>query len=217
MKGKLIVLEGVDASGKHTQALLLKKNLDKEGYGTEIIAFPTYDTSMGSLVKKYLHGEFGDLESLPPEIPAMLYAADRMQHKQAIQNRLSAGKILIADRYVQSNLYQAAKIQGEQSQGAFIQWLKQLEASLPAADQVIFFNVPTSHARKLMELRGRKPDLHEQDEAFLERVRQLYLKEAKRLNWIVIDGFQGNALRSKEDIAEDVLRVVKPVLTNKKT
>jgi len=103
-RGKFIVFEGGDGSGKQTQAKLLVKYLQREEKDVELLTFPQYDTPFGSLVAKYLRGEYGSLESVPPEIPSLLYALDRFQVKDELTTGLASGKWFVADRYTQSNL-----------------------------------------------------------------------------------------------------------------
>ncbi len=212
MKGKLIVIEGTDASGKHTQATALAAQLREKGKEVEEISFPTYETPFGKLVRKYLDGGFGPLESLPPEIPSMLYAADRLQHRDKLLEWLSKGKIVIANRYVQSNLYSAARISIAGARKSFIGWLKALEPTMPKADAVIFLDVPIAEAQGLLEKRGNVKDLHERNTAYLENVREVYLQQAKAENWTVIGCIKNGKMQSKEEIADAVYKAVAPKL-----
>ncbi|UCH88918.1 MAG: hypothetical protein JSV49_11885, partial [Thermoplasmata archaeon] len=131
--GKLIVFEGPDGSGKRTQAELLMEHLHKLGVSAEYIEFPQYDSPFGSLVAQYLRGEFGVLNEVQPEIPAILFALDRYQFRPKIEEILSSGKYLIANRYSESNLgFQAAKFSGKEKT-AFIKWLDSLDGRMPKA------------------------------------------------------------------------------------
>ena len=209
MLGKLIVIEGVDASGKHTQAKILAQRLKKAGKGVELVVFPSYNTPFGKLVKKYLHGAFGDKDALPPEIPAMLYAADRLQHKEKLERWLKQGKWVVADRYVYSNAYQAAKINGGKERVRFLEWLEKLEEGMPQADAVVFLDLPPELSVKLMRKRGRKQDIHEKDKAYLKRVHTLYVKEAKRRNWITVDCSNMGGIRGKTEIANELYEKIR--------
>ncbi len=208
MRGKLIVLEGVDASGKHTQAKILAKKLKALGFPVELAVFPSYATPFGKLVKKYLQGKFGDKDSLPPEIPAMLYAADRLQHKKEMESKLKANTWIVADRYVYSNLYQAAKIKGEKERARFMDWLEELEKSMPQADAVVFLDLSPELSAKLLRKRRRKKDLHEKDAAYLKHVHALYSKEAKKGKWLVVECSRNGRLRGKKEIAEEIFEKV---------
>ena len=128
----LIVLEGIDASGKNTQINLLYKKLKEEKYDAELIEFPRYDTPFGEMVARYLRGEFGPRDKVSPELASLLYIADRYQFKDELFEKLRKGKILIANRYLQSNMgFQGAKLSGE-ARNTFIKWLDEVESRLPA-------------------------------------------------------------------------------------
>ncbi len=204
MNGKLIVIEGTDAVGKRTQTGMLRNRLRKGGRKVEIINFPTYSSIFGRLIKGYLHGKFGSRDGLPPELVSMLYALDRYQYAKKISKKLSAGTFIICNRYSQSNIYQAAKIRDGRKRREFIKWVWALESRLPRADAVVFLNLPFEISEKLLIKRGRKIDLHERDAAYQEDVRKAYLEEARRLNWTVIDCFDGNRVKEKEEIAKDI-------------
>src|ERR1700720_3262175 len=119
-RGKLIALEGIDGSGKRTQLDLLAQALDARGVATLRISFPRYESSFGKLVARYLNGEFGSLETVDPHLSALLYAGDRLEAKAEIQAELAAGKIVLADRYVGSNLaHQSGRLPPEQREEFF--------------------------------------------------------------------------------------------------
>jgi dTMP kinase len=111
----LILIEGTDSSGKSTQSALLMKELQAMGKDVEKVKFPAYDTPFGEMVARYLRGEFGKLNEVPPEVASLLYTIDRYQFKDALFKKLGEGKILVTDRYLQSNIaYQGAKFSGEE-------------------------------------------------------------------------------------------------------
>ena len=204
MIGKLIVLEGTDAVGKQTQSELLAKKLKAKGMKIEVINFPTYGSAFGKLIGNYLHGKFGSKEKLPPEAIAALYSLDRYQYKDELFSKLENGTTLICNRYSQSNLYQAAKINDEKEREKFIKWFFDLDSRLPIASAVVFLNLDLSVSNKLLKKRGGKIDLHEKDRKYQDKVRRLYLNEAKKNNWLVIDCTKGNSLRSPEDISHEI-------------
>jgi dTMP kinase len=194
--GKFIVIEGSDSAGKHTQAKLLVKHLQRQNIDTELISFPQYDTDFGKLVARYLRGEFGSLSEVPPEIPSLLYALDRYQAKGKLEEQLKDGKWLVADRYTQSNLaHQGAKLSGE-AREKLLSWIEQVEQRLPQPDLVVYLHVPVELAQTLMKTRqhksylgqGEKQDIHEVDTVYQQRVVEMYLSLANnRDNWAVIE------------------------------
>ncbi|HLC66288.1 MAG TPA: thymidylate kinase, partial [Candidatus Nanoarchaeia archaeon] len=128
VRGKLIVLEGIDGSGKTTQTKMLVARLKREGYAVETIDFPQYYTTFfGKMVAQYLRGEFGALDQVSPYLAAILYAGDRFERKEQLEQWLAEGKIVIANRYVSANMgHQASKIP-RSKRAVFVQWLDQLE------------------------------------------------------------------------------------------
>ncbi len=217
--GKFIVIEGGDSAGKHTQAKLLLKHLQLHISNIELLSFPQYDSPFGALVAKYLRGEYGSLQEIPPEIPCLLYALDRFQVKDKLEKGLANGSWFIADRYTQSNFgYQGAKFNGE-NRKQFISWIEVLESRLPQPDLVIYLHVPVAVTQKLMENRSHKnylesnknQDIHEIDPNYQQRVIDTYLELAsERDNWVVIECFdkKSNELRNIETIHREVVNSV---------
>ncbi len=114
-RGKLIALEGIDGSGKLTQLDLLARELDARGLATFRISFPRYESFFGKLVGSYLNGDFGALDAVDPHFSALLYAGDRLEAKSEIEAALSSGKIVLADRYIGSNMaHQSERVPAEQ-------------------------------------------------------------------------------------------------------
>ena len=212
-RGRFIVIEGLDSSGKHTQALLLKSKLK----GSVLVSFPNYKSAIGRLIEDYLHGRMGSKEEVPAEVAALLYAMDRYQLREKLDKMLEMGKTVIADRYTPSNLYQAAKLAGK-AQAEFLVWLGELESGLPKPDAVVFLHLPAKAAQNLMRARkGKVVDMHESDVAFQEKVRKLYLLEAKRKKWLVVEclGRDGN-VRAAAGIASEIAgRLLKKIGTIK--
>ena len=109
--GKLIVIEGVDGSGKRTQTELLSRALTARGIACLTVSFPHYDSFFGRMIGRFLNGEFGDLDAVDPHFAALLYAGDRLEAKPQLESALAAGKTILADRYVASNLaHQGARV-----------------------------------------------------------------------------------------------------------
>ncbi|MFH1780382.1 MAG: hypothetical protein ABH803_04585 [Candidatus Micrarchaeota archaeon] len=213
-KGRIIVLDGLSASGKATQAKLLADYLVKQGVNARLMAFPTYDqTEAGTMVGKYLRGDFGLKEKIP-EFASLLYSADRYQYRKMIQEELENGVWFVFDRYISSNLgFQAAFFEGEEKK-AFIDWLKRIDSRMPPADAVVFLDVPRSFSEKLIQTREQKNvlterDIHEIDAVYEGKVRETFLSEAKESGWIVVDCVIGNELKSKLEIHASVVSALK--------
>jgi len=201
MKGKIFAIEGADCSGKHTQSKMLLERLQKEGKEAVLISFPRYETFTGSLVTKYLKGEFGSLEKVKPEFAALLYSLDRYDAVGQIEQWLSEGKVIICDRYIASNVaHQAAKFKGEQ-QEKFIEWVEGIESRLPQPSLTIYLDLPVSVSATLMKGRTRAKDIHELNQEYLEATRRVYLLLCRGENWAKIDcaGAKGG-IRPKEEI-----------------
>ena len=191
---KIIVIEGVDGSGKSTQIGLLKDHLFRKGYNCEYLHFPRTDAPFfGELIARFLRGEFGTLDEVDPWLVAMLYAGDRKDAAELINSWLSNGKIVLLDRYTYSNIaYQCAKLQDQGEQETLMNWILNLEFmhfGIPRPDINIFLDVPFSFTeKKLSSSRSGKDrnylngtgDIHEGSLAFQRKVREIYLKVAER-------------------------------------
>ena len=176
--GPLIVIDGIDQSGKRTQARLLAREIRRRGFSCVIWDFPVYKTILGQRLKAYLEGK----ERPDLHVVHLLYAANKWEVAERINGLRKKGVVVIANRYTPSNLAYGA------SHGLPLNWLTQLEAGLPRPTHIFILDVPvkTSFGRK-----NRQRDVHEQDAAYLERVRKSYLRLAKQYNWAVIDGKSG--------------------------
>lgn len=194
--GKLIVLEGIDGSGKRTQLDLLARELDARGHAIYRISFPRYESFFGKLVARYLNGEFGPLSTVDAHLSAVLYAGDRFEAKPELESALGAGKFVLADRYVSSNLaHQSARIAPER-RAEFSAWLKRLEYGLyglPEEDLVIYLRVPVAEAHRLVGLKAPrnytdlKRDIQEADIKHLEETALMYDQLATGPNWVRIE------------------------------
>jgi dTMP kinase len=216
-RGKLIAIEGIDGSGKGTQLDLLSSELDRRGLATFRISFPRYESFYGRLVGRFLNGEFGALDAVDPHLSALLYAGDRLEAKPEIEIALSAGKIVLADRYVGSNMaHQSARVPPEQRE-EFFEWLKKLEYvlyGLPVEDLVIYLRVPVSEAHRLVGMKSAraytklKRDIQEADIKHLEQTAIIYDRLATEANWTRIECMSAasGVLHSPEEIHRAVLR-----------
>lgn len=212
-----ICIEGGDCTGKTTQAELLVKALMQAGKEIKVLDFPTYEKTLGgTTVKWYLEGKFGALDKVPPEVASLCYALDRYQFKKENQDALDSGKILIANRYTQSNIgHQAGKFRGKERLD-FIKWIEEVESRMPQPDTIIYLDLPVDISRQLRAGReGTKgagaKDIHEADIQHLKDARDSYLETAKRENWLIIDCKTPGqeSIRSVEDIHNELLGKIK--------
>ena len=222
-KGRLIVLEGTDGSGKATQSRLLLRRLRASGIPAVRIAFPGYQRSFfGRMVAEYLRGRFG--AGADPYLAALLYAGDRWQARERMRRWLAEGKAVICDRYVDSNkAHQAARLPaGGRARRKFLKWVERLEYGvfrLPRPDYTIFLHVPHTESIRLIErkgrrayLRGGRRDIHEADSRHLRRAESIYLQlaEGRRpKRGALIRCVERGRLLSKSEIADLVWRAIR--------
>jgi dTMP kinase len=221
--GSLIAIEGIDGSGKHTQAKLLEHTLRASGHDVYSTCFPQYESWFGHMVGKFLNGDFGPLESVDPRFTAMLYAGDRFEAKPRIVSALNEGKVVLIDRYVGSNLaHQVARATAEK-RSEFLRWIEYLEFTiygLPRENLIVYLRVPPSQAQKLVATKSERNytrathDIQEKSLHHLEDAAEMYDMLSRSRPWATIQCYdaKGGALRQPEDIAAEVLSAVKPVL-----
>lgn len=215
--GKLIVLEGTDGSGKSTQFALLTKRLAEEGKAFRKLVFPQYSEPSSALIRMYLGGEFG---ANPADVSAYaastFYAVDRYaSYKKVWGGWYEAGGLVVSDRYTTSNaVHQTAK-EPEEKRPEFLKWLSDFEyerLGLPRPDLTLYLDVPTAFTRQLMRRReqdtGTHADIHEQDMAYLSACRETGRAAAAYYGWTVIPCVREGAMRSVEDIHEEIYRHV---------
>src|SRR5277367_4405207 len=158
-RGKFIVLEGIDGSGKRTQLDMLARSLTERRIALSQVSFPRYEGFFGKLVAQFLNGDFGPLDAVDAHFSALLYAGDRFEAKRKIEADLAAGHTVLADRYIGSNLaHQGARVPREKRE-QFLKWLKQLEYeiyALPVEDLVIYLRVPVADAHRLVGQKGAR-------------------------------------------------------------
>ena len=225
MQKKLIVITGIDGSGKTVQSKLLYERLMKEGYPAVITDFPQYGkTIFADMVTKYLKGEFGSADSVSPYLASLLYAGDRWECKEQINTWLREDKIIISNRYVCDNMaHQGGKISNSPEKDKFFQWLDKLEHGIfavPRSNLNILLYVPAEIAYQLIEkkelrayLAGEKKDIHEEDINHLRYAQQTFLEIAKgKRDWITIDCTENGKMLSEQAIADKVWCTVKSIL-----
>ena len=212
-KGKLIVIEAGDGSGKATQTKLLFDHLKAEDLSVRQISFPDYESPSSSLVKMYLKGEFGKhADDVDAYAASTFYAVDRYaSFKMKWKQFYDAGEIILADRYVTSNMvHQAVKIINEIERNKFLDWLDDFEyvkLKLPRPDLVIFLDMPPAISEKLIKERHRE-DIHEKDFDYLHRCYYSYKELANKFNWVTINCSDGKNPRTIEEIHNDIIKVV---------
>lgn len=224
-----IVLEGLDGAGKSTQIKMLRRMYEERGVESEYIHFPRFDAPVyGELIGRFLRGELGSVEQVDPYIVALLYAGDRADAAPMIRRWLEEGKVVIADRYVYSNIgYQCAKISDDEARRALRRWILDLEFgynNLPRPDVSLFLDVPFAFTeRKLTEqregddrtyLNGGK-DIHESSLGLQRRVREVYMEAARECADLrVVDCSDGaGAISSPEAIFGRIGEVLSTVVT----
>jgi dTMP kinase len=214
-RGKLFAVEGIDGAGKHTQVELLVRALRGRGLDPFSVSFPRYESFFGGSITRYLSGEFGRLGQVDPHFSALLYACDRLEAKADLEAALAAGRLVISDRYVDSNLaHQGARVTLE-SRDEFLEWLGHLEYQvfgLPHADLVLYLRVPVEEAVRRTAARGRRLpcDIQEADRQHLEETARVYELLAAGPGWVVVDGFDSVASQQRpvEEIHAEILAVL---------
>jgi dTMP kinase len=230
-KGKFIVFEGIDGSGKSTQAKLLAKALKKEGYKISFIDFPQHGQKSAGLVDEYLIGKYGSAKEVSPYQASIFYACDRYAASFKIRNWLKRGHIVIADRYIGSNVgHQGGKIKNKKERTKYLKWLYNLEYGIfkiPKPDINFILKVPPKIAqtlsgkitdkKKMAKKRkylGGKKDIHEENLTHLINTERAYLDAAKEFpkNFKIVECFKNGELLPPKIIHKEILRKVKKIL-----
>jgi dTMP kinase len=193
-KGLLIAFEGLDQSGKQTQAERLKADVEQRGRRAVLLDFPSYETHIGKEIREGLHGgrDYG------PDVMQLLYVANRYEKKPQIEKMLAEGVVVICDRYL------ASSIAYGEAHGLDAAWLREIQRYLPAPALTILLDIAPETAA------GRKTsnrDKYERDLALLSRVRESYRRQAEAADWLRLDGD-----RPKDVVAADVFAAVSPLL-----
>ena len=190
----LIAFEGLDQSGKQTQAELLRDRVKGQGHKSRLVSFPDYATSIGEEIARALQGE----REYGPDVMQLLYVANRYERKPDLHRWLDGGLVLVCDRYT------ASSVAYGEAQGLDAAWLAEIQKFLPAAAATILLDIAPETAVKRKSL---DRDRYERDLAMLSRVRESYRRQAAAGGWIVLDGE-----RQKDAIAEDVFNAVQPLV-----
>ena len=193
-RGKVIVLEGTDKSGKTSQSRMLAEALKASGKVCVILDFPDYTTPIGMEIKAFLEGK---RDYYTPEVKHLLFSANRWEKKKEIESMLENGTIVIMNRYWQSNLVYGV------ANGMDANWLIRLDRGLPKENIVLMILVkPTISAR-----RAEMQDAFESDRQLAVKAYENYLKFAKQFRWRIIDGS-----KSKEQVHQEIMKIIRKEL-----
>jgi dTMP kinase len=221
---RLIAIEGIDGSGKGTQARRLQERLARQGRSACLLSFPRYEaTRFGRAVGQFLDGQFGPLDSVHPQLASLLFAGDRFESKSVIAQATRDHEVVIFDRYVASNVaHQAARLP-EPERTQLVHWIEDVEYGifgLPQPERTILLDLPAATAQQLIALKSarsytsKSADLHERDHDYLERVRHVYRELAGiaapgsrasgRCDWECVSCVADGRLRTVEEIADEL-------------
>ena len=188
-RGKFIVIEGIDQSGKKTQSLLLKNRLKKKGYKVGYISFPKYNTTIGKLVRKCLRDD-----KISVEISHILLSANRWEAEKEIRQLLEEMDFLVCNRYRDSNIAYGL------ANGLEKKWLENLDLGLPKPDLTILIDIPITES---VIRKTKNRDRYEKNKKFLKNVKSRYMKLATMRKWKIIKGD-----RSKGEVSKDIWNIV---------
>ena len=215
--GKLIVIEGTDGSGKSTQFRLLTDRLESEQVKFQKLVFPQYSEPSSALIRMYLGGEFGKSPSdVNAYAASAFYSVDRYASYRKVWGKwYEEGGLVVSDRYTTSNAVHQASKEPENKREDFLNWLYDFEydkLGLPRPDLVIYLDVPTGFTEKMLRHRETEThtqaDIHEQDMQYLATCRRMGRAAAEHYGWTVIRCVRDGAMRSMEDIHEEIYRHV---------
>lgn len=227
MRGKLIVIEGTDCSGKETQANLLEENLNKLSIKTKKLYFPKYETATGRIIgscflgkeeicNEYLKSNTGWFDEgaskVDPLVSSLYYAADRKYNVKEINGLLEKGINVILDRYTYSNMaHQGCKFKNKKEKLNFFKKIEYLEfelLELPKPDITLFLYVPYQVSYELKRNRLEKMDQNEIDGEYLKQAEKTYLELVKLYNFSQIECTTNNKIKTKEEISKEILEKI---------
>ena len=226
-KGKLIVIDGTDGSGKSTQVEILAKRFKKEGRKVKVVDFPEYYKNFfGKFIGHCLSEQYYNWLNIHPKIASVMYAADRWESSEEIRKWLKGGYIVIANRYVSANqIHQGGKIKSAKKRADFMKWLNQMEYEvfkIPKPDLTLYLSLPINIILKLLKDRDgkmkreylkKKKDVHEADVNFLINSRKSAMKLIKEVpNFIKIECAEKGKILSREQIHEMIYQKVKKII-----
>lgn len=221
-QGLLVALEGVDGSGKHTQAVGLQARLQARGLQTALYTFPDYERSrLGPSLREMLAGAFGPAGAIHPRLSAPLFALERSEKRDAICADLDAGKVVLCDRYVYSNVaHQACRLPDEE-RPAFRRWLEEIEfdvLGMPRPDLTFLLDADDRLSAQRREQRAREAgdarplDDYERDDGGIARARRIYLDLAEALRWAVVPVMEHGEQLDRETVTGRMFARMEPYL-----
>lgn len=224
MRGKLIVIEGTDSSGKETQAKILVERLQKENAKIVYKTFPNYNSPTGKIVGGPYLGKPNICEgwfkenavNVDPKVASLYFAADRKYNISELETLLNNGYNIILDRYTDSNMaHQAGKIFDKKKRLELYKWIEDLEfglLELPKPDYTVFLHLPYQYSVKALQLREEKADQHESSEEHLKNAEQAYLEIAKMHNYITIECIENNRRRHIDELGNEIYEIVNRII-----
>lgn len=223
-KGKFIVIDGTDGSGKATQTKLLIDRLKKLGRQVEMVDFPQYGKKSAGLAEEYLNGNYGTAEEVGPYRASIFYAVDRYDASFKIKKWLDAGKIVVSNRYVAANMaHQGGKIKNARTRGKYFRWLHNLEFkifAIPQPDRNLILHVDAAVAQKLVDSKGKrayiqngKRDIHEKDLTHLRNAEKVYLEIAQKFpGFQLVECTKNGNIMTKAEISDLVWNKIKKIV-----
>lgn len=219
----LIAIEGIDGSGKGTQAARLRDRLEASGRSVKLLSFPRYDdTRFGKAIGDFLNGRFGSLDSVHPLLASLLYAGDRFESRQMLEEAIRLQDVVVLDRYVASNIaHQGAKLHGDE-RVELKDWVETVEYniySLPKPDLTVLLDLPATTAQQLIAKKSarsytdKKADLQEADGGYLAAVREVYRELAvDQPHWQIVPCLKEGSLKSIDEISDEIFAIVQATL-----
>lgn len=219
----LVALEGIDGTGKGTQAQLLVERIRATGLRAELLSFPRYEaTRFGQAIGDFLNGRFGTLDQVHPFLAAVLYAGDRFESRGLLDKACTEADIVVFDRFVASNLaHQGSRLPLDQRE-EFVQRMQAIEHEvfgLPKTDLTILLELPADEAQKLVAKKEartyteREADIQEADTSYLNGVSAVYQSLAETdAHWRIVKCLRDGDLRTIESISDEVWQHVRPLL-----